>query len=231
MNKLRKQLSQISVSAWLLIITAIYTACVVIQNIFEMKTLGSPTFAFAGGGIIISWAVFATMDIITEVWSKNVAVRIFTLAMIVNIIITLMAQIIIAIPGTYGDQNEAFAQIFSNGPRTLLSSAIAFWVGNFINATIMDRLKGRCVDDRHRGLFAFRAILSTVLGQIIDNFLFVVLAFAPIGLSLFEMTWVDIFTSVGLGTSLETIIEALFVLLTASIANKLKIKKAQENCF
>ena len=218
---LREKLKNTPTSSIFVAIVAVYTVAVVMVNIFEMKFIGTQTFAFAGGGIILSWAIFATMDIVTEVWGKQVAMKIFTFAAVVNIFIVLLAQLLIALPGTYPEQNEAFAQVMSNGPRIVIASAVAFWVGNYMNAHIMHIMKGRAKNKLHKGLFALRAIVSTIIGQAIDNALFLIVAFAPIGLSLFEMPFIDILTAALSGTGIEVAVEAVFVPITAILAQKL----------
>ena len=49
MKELKKQ-------KYLGVFMAIYAVFTVVQNLFEMKTLGTTKFSFAGGGIMLSWA-------------------------------------------------------------------------------------------------------------------------------------------------------------------------------
>lgn len=204
---------------------AIYSVFVVVQNLFEMKTLGTPAFAFAGGGIILSWATFMITDITTELFGKKDTIKLYTIAGILNLFIVLVAQIVIAIPGVYEEQNIAFAQIFSNGIRTALASFTAFWFGNYINVHIMDKLRNRAAaknKEGAKGLLFFRAVVSTIFGQFVDNMLFATLAFAPIGLSLFETSWTAILTTSLFGTFMESIIESLFVpFITIPVSTRL----------
>ena len=204
------------------VIMALFTTFTVCQNLFEMKTLGTPNFAFGGGGVMLSWATFMLMDISTELLGKKQTMQIYTFAGLVNLLIVVLAQIIIAIPGVYPEQNAAFAQIFSNGIRTAFASFAAFWIGNFVNMQVM--LKMKAVDNKGTKFMLFlRAVLSTIFGQFVDNALFATLAFAPIGLSLFEMTWKDIFTSSVVGVFNETVIETFWMpFITLPVINKLR---------
>lgn len=210
---------------YLSLFMAVYCVFTVVQNLFEMKTLGTPAFAFGGGGIMLSWATFMIMDITTELFGKKDTIRVYTIAGILNLFIVILAQIVIAIPGVYPEQNAAFAQIFSNGIRTALASFAAFWVGNFVNTNIMVYMKDKASGSNSKILFFLRAVVSTVFGQFVDNFLFASLAFAPIGISLFEMTWIDILTSALFGTFCETLIESVFVpFITIPVSNKIQKK-------
>ena len=201
---------------------AVYAVFTVVQNLFEMKTLGTQAFAFAGGGILLSWATFMIMDITTELFGKKETMKIYTLAGLINLFIVVLSQVVILIPGVYPEQNAAFAQIFSNGVRTALSSFTAFWFGNFVNMQIMIKLKSKS-NSNSKFLLFIRAVVSTIFGQFVDNLLFATLAFAPIGLSLFETSWTTILTTSLFGTCMESIIESVFVpFITIPVTNKIK---------
>lgn len=205
---------------------AVYAVFTVVQNLFEMKTLGTSAFAFGGGGIMLSWATFMIMDITTELFGEKETIKIYTFAGLINLFIVVLSQVVILLPGVYPEQNAAFAQIFSNGVRTALSSFAAFWFGNFVNMQIMIKLKSKA-NSNSKFLLFVRAVVSTIFGQFVDNFFFATLAFAPIGLSLFEMTWRDILTSSLFGTFMETLIESCFVPFI-TIPVTMKIKKTLE---
>ena len=205
---------------------AVYAVFTVVQNLFEMKTLGTPAFAFAGGGILLSWATFMLMDITTELFGKKETMKIYTFAGLLNLFIVVLSQVVILIPGVYPEQNAAFAQIFSNGVRTALSSFTAFWFGNFVNMQIMLKLKSKA-NSNSKFLLFIRAVVSTIFGQFVDNLLFATLAFAPIGLSLFETSWTAILTTSSFGTFMETLIESCFVPFI-TIPVTMKIKKTLE---
>ena len=209
---------------------AVYCVFTVVQNLFEMKTLGTDAFAFGGGGGLLSWATFMIIDITTELFGKKDTMKIYTFAGILNLFIVLVAQIIIALPGVYPEQNEAFRLIFSNGIRTALASFGAFWVGNFVNMNVMIKMKEQAGERDNKSLLFVRAILSTIVGQFVDNALFATLAFAPIGISAFEMTWKAIFTSSCFGTFMETLNESIFVpFITIPVITKLKKSFEEEN--
>lgn len=206
---------------YLSLFMATYCVFTVVQNLFEMKTLGTTEFAFGGGGAILSWATFMIMDICTELFGKKDTMTVYTFAGILNLVIVCLAQIVIKIPGTYPEQNMAFELIFSNGIRTALASFIAFWVGNFVNMNIMIDMKSK-TPQSDLWFFA-RAVASTIVGQFVDNMVFATLAFAPVGISVFEMRWIDIITSVLFGTCVETIIESCFVpFITIPVSKKIE---------
>lgn len=196
---------------YLPILMCVYCVFTVMANIFEMKAVGTSSFALMGGGTLVSWITFLVMDVMSEAYGKKASVKCFTLAGILNLSVVLLAQLLIFLPGTYAEQNIAFSQIFSNGIRTVIASFIAFWIGNYINVHIMVSMKSKCAGKDSKLLFFVRAITSTIAGQIMDNGIFLLIAFAPIRLSAFEMRWSDILSIVILGTTLETLIEMVFI--------------------
>lgn len=221
-----KKLKKYEVMAYFM---AVYCAFTVVQNLFEMKTLGTEAFAFGGGGGLLSWATFMIIDISTELFGKKDTIKLYTFAGILNLFLVIVAQVIIALPGVYPEQNEAFRLIFSNGVRTALSSFAAFWIGNYINMTVMLKMKEQAGENDSKLLLFVRAVLSTIVGQFVDNFTFATLAFAPIGISAFEMTWKHIFTSSCFGTFMETVNESIFVpFITIPVITKLRGKFESE---
>lgn len=73
--------------------------------------------------------------------------------------------------------------------------------------------------------FALRATLSTLVGQLIDNALFYLIAFAPIGIAgTIESPWMMIGELVLFTTIFETVVEGIVSPLVGKFANHLKSK-------
>lgn len=226
--KLKERISNTPSEIYFIGLVALYSVAVVMSNVFEMKFIGTAEYTIAGGGILLSWILFAAMDLITEVWDKKRATQVLTFAVLVNVIIVLIAQLLIILPGPYDEQNIAFKQIMSNGPRTLLASMLAMWLSGYINIMIMHIMKTRTRDKNHSGFFVFRSTISTLVGQFIDNTVFLLIAFAPIGLSIFEIPVKDILTSATTGALLETLMEIVFVIFIAKLVKVLRNKIVKE---
>ena len=92
---------------------------------------------------------------------------------VILIVASLVYQLAILIPpSNFWSNQAAFASILSTTLRISLASLTAYLVGSLVNAKIMDQLKRGYPDS----LF-FRAITSTIFGQLLDNLLFAFLAF------------------------------------------------------
>jgi len=214
MNKLKELDTK---QTWLLLLTGTYCVISVMMNYLCMKPMNFGTgFIWMDGGLLISWIVFLISNVIVEAYDKRTAIIITGIAAILTLLISCLGWLEVQLPTLtqYHNQAEHFAYIFSNGPRTIISSVVAFFVGNVVNICVIARLKQpihRFTDSPLHHSFWLRAVISTIIGQIVDNSLFQVLAFAPIGLSLYEMHWRDIWTAVGMSSAFETLVEAFFV--------------------
>ena len=215
-------------------LSVVYVVIAVTMNIFCMKALSfGSSVIICDGGLLISWGVFLVSNVIAEVWDERTSVVLVTFAAVVSFIVMLIARLIVLIPTLpeYEGQAQAFALVFSNGPRTIIASVWAFWTGNFVNVHIIYKirmaLERRNADSKVR--FFLRAAFSTLVGQLVDNALFMVLAFAPVGISVYEMAWYDIMTAVLSGTVIELVVESCFVpFLTMPLVKWVRGKRTAE---
>ena len=213
---------------------AVYVVISVMMNVFCMKALsfGSPVIV-CDAGLLISWGVFLIANVIVEVWDKRTAMILVSFAAVVSFAIMVLARLIVLIPTLpeYYEQARAFEMIFSNGPRTIIASVTAFWIGNFINTHIIYKIRMK-LEKAHRDrkiYFFARAAFSTLVGQLADNAIFMFMAFAPIGLSMYEMQTHDIVTAVLSGTVIELVVETFLVpFITIPLTGKIKAVKKKE---
>lgn len=221
-----KKLKNIKLSNWIVILTAGYIAGAIAQNILAVKTFGTTMIAITTGGTLISWLVFACMDVITEIWGRKRAILTFTGGAILNLFFNLICWIAITIPGTSDFIQNSYSIVLGTGWRIVLGSITAFLLGNFINTQIMYLMKVHSKDQNNSKGFMFRAILSTLLGQLVDNGLFYLIAFSPLGIAgTVENPWHMILQLVIFTTCIETIVEAIVSPLTAKFVKHLKSKK------
>ena len=215
-------------------LSSIYVVIAVMMNVFAMKALSfGSSIIVCDGGLLISWGVFLISNVIVEVWDKRTSYFVVTFAAVVAFVFLSLGRLIVAIPtlDSYQEQAQAFAQVFSNGPRTIFASVFAFWLGNFVNVHIIYVIK-KYLEERNRDnrfYFFLRAAVSTLFGQFVDNIVFMSLAFGPFGISVYEMAWYDIITSAVAGTAIELVVESVFVpLITMPLVRVIKAKKAAE---
>lgn len=220
---MKNLIKKIDFKTWILVIGALYFVGTMLQNILAVKTVGTEAVSITDCGILVSWFVFACMDIITELFGKGKAIVYFTIASVMNLITTGLLALSMALPGTDATMSEAFSTLFATNWRIVISSVSAFWIGNYVNAFIMYIMKARAKDKSNTFGYIARCIISSVLGQFVDNMLFYAMAFSPLGIpNTYELDWISILQNVSITTLMEVAIESCFVPLSAIIVKSLK---------
>ena len=151
---------------------AAYASSLLAMNLLATKQFDLWQFTVTTG-ILVSPIAFIIQDLATEVFGFRIAKRMILTGFVILIVASLVYQLAILIPpSNFWSNQAAFASILSTTLRISLSSLTAYLVGSLVNAKIMDQLKRSYPDS----LF-FRAITSTIFGQLLDNLLFAFLAF------------------------------------------------------
>lgn len=190
-------------------IFGIYCAALLIQNILALKSIDIFMFTMTTG-ILVSPIVFIMQDVETEIFGYKNAKQMILLAYLMNFVFIVLVTIAIKINPSFAYSNQKqFETIFSTTWRITLASFIAYCIGSLSNAKIMS------IKKESRGLF-LRAILSTVVGQFLDNALFSFIAFLGI------LPLNAIYSMVIGATIFETVYEIVFYPITRKIILKLK---------
>ena len=151
---------------------AAYASSLLAMNLLATKQFDLWQFTVTTG-ILVSPIAFIIQDLATEVFGFRIAKRMILTGFVILIVASLVYQLAILIPpSNFWSNQAAFASILSTTLRISLASLTAYLVGSLVNAKIMDQLKRSYPDS----LF-FRAITSTIFGQLLDNLLFAFLAF------------------------------------------------------
>jgi uncharacterized integral membrane protein (TIGR00697 family) len=113
-------------------------------------------------------------DVLTEVYGYARSRRVIWTGFAALIFAALMSWLIVALPPAPGWPHQAaYALVFGSTPRIVASSLTAFWVGDFVNAYVLAKMKLRT-----KGRFLWvRTIGSTIVGQSADTLIFYPLAF------------------------------------------------------
>jgi hypothetical protein len=131
---------------------------------------------FAVSGAVLLFPItYIFGDVFTEVYGFSASRRAIWLGCFGTILLYLMGEIVIALPGAPGWKNQqAFTVVFGFLPRIQTASLIAFWAGDFANSYTMARMK---LLTNGKMLWT-RTIGSTVVGQGVDTALVITLTFA-----------------------------------------------------
>ena len=189
-----------------------FVLSVVLMNLLANKTIYQKGFFAVDGGIVVSWACFLCMDIITKHFGASAATRVSIFALAMNLFCAGIFAVVSVIP-TETDYS-AFNGIFGGSWFIVLSSSLAFLASavanNALNAAI-----GRMFRANPDGRAAYytRSYVSTFIGQFVDNMVFaslVFMLFAPIYWGGFSWTLPQCVSCSLIGAFLELLMEVVF---------------------
>jgi uncharacterized integral membrane protein (TIGR00697 family) len=152
---------------------AVFITCLITANITAVKLIVVCGLLMPAG-IVIFPISYICGDVLTEVYGYQQTRRVIWLGFLCN----LLAVVAIWVgqmlpPASFWDGQPAYERILGYTPRLLISSFLAYLVGEFTNAFILAKMK---IATRGRGLW-MRTIGSTLLAQSLDSLVFVTLAF------------------------------------------------------
>ena len=132
---------------------------------------------FGAGNIFFPFS-YIFGDILTEVYGYARARKVIWAGFGAMVFATTMAHTVLNLPASPAEPYNAIVQpaletVFGNTWRIVVASIIAFWVGDFVNAYVLARMKV-WMAGRHLWM---RTIGSTLFGQGIDSLIFYPVAF------------------------------------------------------
>jgi len=161
-------------SIWFVIIVAIFITCLITANIAAVKLIGVFGFVLPAGTIIFPMS-YIFGDVLTEVYGYRQARRVIWLGFLCNFILVFALWIgQVLPPASFWDGQKAYERILGYTPRLLVASFLAYLVGEFANSFVLAKMK---IATKGRWLWT-RTIGSTVVGEGLDSFVFMTLAFA-----------------------------------------------------
>ena len=193
-------------------VVTFFVLSVVLMNLLANKTIYQKGFFAVDGGIVVSWACFLCMDIITKHFGAKAATEVSIFALAVNLFCVGIFAVVSLIP-TETDYS-AFNGIFGGSWFIVLSGSLAFIssavANNALNAAIGGMFKK---NPDGRAAYYTRSYVSTFIGQFIDNMVFaslVFMVFAPIYWGGFSWTLPQCITCSLIGAFLELFMEVIF---------------------
>jgi|GEM_PF-257372 len=228
-------------STWLLGLVSLTVLLLTMMNLFAVRPIAtSGGFLLANAGMLLIAPVLVIQNIITAVWGKKTAVRITIFAIIVQIFITILIQLIILTPNL--PRGENWDLVFGGSWVFITASIIAFIIGSGLNIfafdkikKALDRKKQTSINKGWKIIYSIAAFLSTLIAQFIDSLIFFILAFqvfAPFAFGSALSTWQAMFQELAISTAFQVLLELTLVVLIAShLAKYLSQKKNDENLF
>lgn len=166
-----------SFSPTFLLLAVLFCTCLITSNLMEIKTFALGPLQLTAGVVVFPIS-YIISDCIVEIYGFRKARFIIWLGFAMNMLVSLLLQIGIWLPGDAQWQGqEAMEMIFGAVPRIFAASFTAFLCGSMVNAYVMARMKAG-----HEGTrgFSARAIVSTVWGEGVDSCIFFPIAFGGV---------------------------------------------------
>jgi queuosine precursor transporter len=158
----------------LVTVTGLFVAVLLISNTVSTKILSLGPFTFDGGTILFPIA-YILGDILTEVYGLRLAKRVIWLGFACLALMAATYAIVGLLPSAAGwESQDAYQKILGFVPRIAIASLVGYLAGSLTNSYIMDWMKAWT---KGRLLWT-RTIGSTIIGEGIDTFSFVLIAFA-----------------------------------------------------
>ncbi len=203
-----------NVSHRFVVVAAIFVTSLITANIIAVKVVSLGPLILPAA-IIIFPVSYIFGDILTEVYGYRWARKVIWLGFFCNLIFVIFVWIgQVLPPAPFWQGQEAYESILGYTPRLLVASFGGYLVGEFANSFILSKMK---ILTRGRWLWS-RTIGSTIVGQGLDSFLFITLAF--IGTPSFMLIMVLYHWLA------KTAIEVVATPFTYAVVNFLKRKEA-----
>ena len=196
---------------------------IIAQKFFDVQLFGL-TFSCDVGTLLLFPVTYIFGDVLTEVFGYAVARRVVWYGFALNVLAALIFMAAVAMPHSEAFAgNDACASVLGQMPAMVLASLAGYWFGSFANDTVLAAMKVRMVrwDPAHRWL-PLRTITSTIVGELVDTFLFVGVA------TLFGIFPAELFVSLMLTQWLiKTLVEVALTPVTVIV---IRAMKRHENC-
>lgn len=158
-------------------VMAAFVCIMICSNVIgapKVFSIGPMSF---GGGILFFPVSYLFGDILTEVYGYASARRVVWAGFAAMIFASFTSWSVLKLPPAPGwNDQAAFETVFGATWRIVLGSLLAFLFGEFCNSYVLAKLKIR-LQGRHLWL---RFVLSTIVGEGIDTWIFYPMAFGGI---------------------------------------------------
>jgi len=158
------------------VITVIFVVVLLISNIASTKIAQIANFSLDGGTLLFPLA-YIFNDVLTEVYGYSQSRKVIWLGFASALLMSLVLGIVGALPSATGWENQdAYQKILGQAPRIVIASLCAYLVGEFANSFILGRMR---IASTGEWLWV-RTIGSTLVGELVDSFIFIIIAFAGV---------------------------------------------------
>ena len=164
------------VSELQLYLTVLFVVSLLISNIITSKQVLLPFNITMTGAVFIFPVTYILSDLFSDVYGYRWSRITCYIAFAMNLFMVLIFSAVIVTPAPdYWQNQEAFQTVLGNTPRILGASLLAFVIGDMVNDKVFRKMKEKHPNEI-KG-FGWRAIISSLCGELVDSLIFLPLAF------------------------------------------------------
>ena len=150
-----------------MILLSLYCVALVVSNIISNRTFNIGQFMLPSA-VIVFPIIYIINDVLTECYGFKMATKAIWTAFGLNLMAVMFFNIAVNLPTT--TDYSSYNIVLGNTLKPLVASVVAYLIGSFINAKVMDVLRN------HKSLM-LRCVLSTLFGETIDAAIFISIMF------------------------------------------------------
>lgn len=188
------------------IMLALYCVTLVMTNITSNRTFNIGQFMLPSA-VIAFPIIYIVNDVLTECYGFKMASRAIWTAFGLNLLSVIFFNIAINLPTTI--DYSSYNIVLGSTLKPLIASVLAYLIGSFVNAKIMDVLRN------HKSLM-LRCVLSTLFGETIDAMIFISIVFVGV------MDLSTVCTMIITQAMFKTLYEIIVFPVTRNVIRKIK---------
>lgn len=201
-----------TVTSLYMFLGVLFTSCLLISNVVANKLIQFGPWSLTAAVIIFPLS-YIIGDVLAEVYGFKAARRVMWFGFAMNALMVGLFTIVSHLPvPVWFESGAAYNTVLGNTPRLFAASMLAYIVGSWINATVLSKMKAK---SNGKG-FGFRAIISTLLGEIFDSLIFVPFAFFG------NMPFAELIKMMILQVTFKTVYEIVILPVTSIVVKKVK---------
>ena len=177
-----------------MILVSLYCVALVVSNVISNRTFEIGQIMLPSA-VIVFPIIYIINDVLTECYGFKMASKAIWTAFVLNLMAVTFFNIAVNLPTT--TDYSSYNIVLGNTLKPLIASILAYLIGSFVNAKIMDVLRN------HKSLM-LRCVLSTLLGETIDAVIFISIMF--IGVMDFKVVCTMIITQAIVKTLYEIVV-------------------------
>jgi uncharacterized integral membrane protein (TIGR00697 family) len=156
------------------VLSGLFVGVLVLSNVLAAKMVRLGPFVFDGGTLLFPLS-YIFGDVLTEVYGYKASRKVIWTGLAMLAAMSLNIWLIGILPAEPSwELQAAYDSLLAQVPRIALASVLGYFAGEWSNSVVLSRMK---VLTKGRWLWA-RTIGSTLVGELADTLIFVLVAFA-----------------------------------------------------